>query len=92
MESIIIMIQCYLLANIQEELSSQPLFLTAIFQGLDRFCHLSLLSSNRAWIRKMEFPMKRNSAKVNLYSHYKKPCVFCISFINILIFAQSLPM
>lgn len=82
MESIIIMTQCFLQANIQEELNSQPLFCTAIFQALDRYYHLPLLSSNRAWIQKTESPTRRNSAKVNLYSQYKKQCVFCIHFIS----------
>lgn len=88
----IIVMLCFLRANIQEELNSQPLFCTAIFQVLDRYYHLPLLSSNRAWIQKMEFPTRRNSAKVNLSSQYKIQCVFCINFINILIFSQSLPM
>lgn len=93
MESIIIMTQCFLQANIQEQLNSQPLFCTAIFQTLHKYYHLPLLSSNRVWILKTEFPMRRNSAKVSiLYSQYKKQSVFCIHFINILIFSRSLPM
>lgn len=60
-----------------------------IVMHASRYSYLSFLFSNRVWIRKMEFPMRRNSAKVNHLSQCEKPCALCINFINISILAYS---